>query len=212
LLGGAGGAGSSLLHAPPPLRQPPPAAPAGPTGTATPAAATAAVLNRNPMATTGEDQAAPLLDLLERFPDLFATEVLRRVDLADRAFLGQVSSGCRAAVKASDLPCAGTRVGMRQLNPAESARLAGEVRAFVSVLGYVSALAASLGYVASCDVPRAGGVVRLELREFFAPPPGGWLGPRRAGAGGTTGRAHSRLMAGTWRCCGGRGRTGARGT
>ena len=128
----------------------------------------------SPMATTGEDQASPLLDLVERFPDLFAKEVLRRVDPADRAFIGQVNSGCRAAVVASDLPCAGTRVGMRQLNPADRARLAEEVRAYISggdmLWGVVSAsqlgTLASLGYVESSDLPRAGAVVRLELKEF----------------------------------------------
>jgi len=103
---------------------------------AAPAAASAAALHRNPMATTEEDPAAPLLDLVEKFPDLFDTEVLRRVDPADRAFFAQVSHGCRAAVVASELPCAGTRVGMRELNPADRARLARAVRAFDAGSGY----------------------------------------------------------------------------
>jgi hypothetical protein len=75
-----------------------------------------------------QDQWSPLLDLLEKLPDLFDAEVLRRVDPADRAFFAQVSHGCRAMVLASKLPCAGTRVGMRQLNPADCTRLAGAVR------------------------------------------------------------------------------------
>jgi len=121
----------------------------------------------SPMATTEEDQASPLLDLLEKFPDFFSKEVLERVDPADRAFFAQVSHGCRAAVVGSELPCAGTRVGMRQLNPADRARLAGAVRAFVSGRG-CSQLGSlgSLGYVESSDVPRAGGVVRLEWKVF----------------------------------------------
>ena len=52
---------------------------------------------------------SPLLDLLERFPDLFAQKVLRHLDPIDRTFLAQAGSACRAAVAASDLPRAGTR-------------------------------------------------------------------------------------------------------
>jgi hypothetical protein len=55
---------------------------------------------------------------------------------------------------------------MRQLNPADRAQLAGEVRAFAFVSGPRSQLAASLGYVESSELPRADGVVRLELQEF----------------------------------------------
>jgi hypothetical protein len=118
----------------------------------------------SPMATTQEDQASPLLDLLGKLPDLFDEEVLRRLDPADRAFFAQVSHGCRAAVVASDLPCAGTRVGMPQLSPVDRAELAGAVRALNTDQDY--GLAPSLGYVSSTDVPRAVGVVRLELKEF----------------------------------------------
>jgi hypothetical protein len=50
-----------------------------------------------------------LLDLLERFPDLFALKVLAHLDPIDRTFLGQAGRACRAAVAASKLPCAGTR-------------------------------------------------------------------------------------------------------
>jgi len=107
-------------------------------------------------------QASPLLDLLEKLPDLVDAEVLRRLDPADRAFFAQVSHGCRAAVLASELPCAGTRVGLGQLNPADRARLAGEVRAFDPDRGCFPVL----GYVESSDLPRAGGVVRLELSAF----------------------------------------------
>ena len=77
-----------------------------------------------------------LLDLIKRDPDLFEKEVLERLDPADRAFLGQVGRDCRAAVVASDLPCAGMRVGMRQLNPTERARLARAVRAFTPYTGH----------------------------------------------------------------------------
>ena len=52
----------------------------------------------------------PLLDLLERFPDLFAQKVLAHLAPIDRTFLGQAGSACRAAVAASDLPRAGTEV------------------------------------------------------------------------------------------------------
>jgi hypothetical protein len=52
----------------------------------------------------------PLLDLLERFPDLFAQKVLPHVDPIDRTFLAQTGGAARAAVAASYLPRAGTRV------------------------------------------------------------------------------------------------------
>jgi hypothetical protein len=52
---------------------------------------------------------SPLIDLLERFPDLFALKVLRHLDPIDRTFLAQAGGACRAAVAASDLPRAGTR-------------------------------------------------------------------------------------------------------
>jgi len=55
------------------------------------------------------DTFTPLLDLLERFPDLFAQEVLRHLDPVDRTFLARAGGACRAAVAASDLPRAGTR-------------------------------------------------------------------------------------------------------
>jgi hypothetical protein len=84
---------------------------------------------------------------------------------------------CGAAVLASDLPCAGTRVGMRRLNLVDSARLARAVRAFTpymskSPFGFrrdYSPLESlgRIGYVESSDLPRAGRVVRLELEEFF---------------------------------------------
>ena len=51
---------------------------------------------------------SPLLDLLERFPDLFAQRVLQHLDPIDRTFLAQTGGACRAAVAASDLPRAGT--------------------------------------------------------------------------------------------------------
>ena len=47
---------------------------------------------------------SPLLDLLERFPDLFALKLLVHLDPIDRTFLAQAGSACRAAVVASDLP------------------------------------------------------------------------------------------------------------
>jgi hypothetical protein len=49
----------------------------------------------------------PLIDLLERFPDLFAQKVLAHLDPIDRTFLAQAGSACRAAVAASGLPRAG---------------------------------------------------------------------------------------------------------
>ena len=121
------------------------------------------------MATTEEDlQASLLLDLLQKLPDRFDKEVLERLDPADRAFFAQVSHGCRAAVLASELPCAGTKNGDAGVEPLglRRARLAGEVGAFATGSGN-SRLALSLGCVASTDVPRAGGVVRLELKEFY---------------------------------------------
>jgi hypothetical protein len=55
------------------------------------------------------DTFVPLLDLLERFPDLFAQKVLAHLDTIDRTFLAQTGGACRAAVAASGLPRAGTR-------------------------------------------------------------------------------------------------------
>jgi hypothetical protein len=59
---------------------------------------------------------------------------------------------------------------MRQMNRADRARLAEAVRScsFSPNVGYYFQLRTlrSLGYAASADVPRAGGVVRLELEEF----------------------------------------------
>ena len=124
-----------------------------------------------------------LLDLIKRDPDLFEKEVLERLDPADRAFVGQASHGCRAAVVASDLPCAGTRAGiMQQLNPADRAQLAGAVRAFTPYLSDTSIGSLTtrvyspleslggVGYVESSNLPRAGRVVRLTLEEFCTSP------------------------------------------
>jgi hypothetical protein len=56
-----------------------------------------------------DDTGSLLLDLLERFPDLFALKVLVHLDPIDRTFLAQTGSACRAAVVASALPRAGTK-------------------------------------------------------------------------------------------------------
>jgi len=50
------------------------------------------------------DDAPPLLDLLERFPDLFKREVLERLDPTDRTMLAQVGRPWLAAVLTSGLP------------------------------------------------------------------------------------------------------------
>jgi hypothetical protein len=55
-------------------------------------------------ALVAERKACPLLDLLERYPELFAVEVLQRLDPTDRNVLAQVGTACRAAVLASCLP------------------------------------------------------------------------------------------------------------
>jgi len=52
---------------------------------------------------------SPLLDLVERFPELFVQKVLQHLDPIDRTFLAQAGVACRAAVAASHLPRAGTR-------------------------------------------------------------------------------------------------------
>jgi hypothetical protein len=52
---------------------------------------------------------SPLVDLLERFPDLFAQKVLRHLDPIDRTFLAQAGSACRVAIKDSEFPREGTR-------------------------------------------------------------------------------------------------------
>jgi hypothetical protein len=56
-----------------------------------------------------DDTFSPLLDLVERFPDLFAQKVLAHLDPIDRTFLAQTGGACRVAVAASDLLRAGTR-------------------------------------------------------------------------------------------------------
>jgi hypothetical protein len=50
-----------------------------------------------------------LLLLVTELPEVFAAEVLTRLNPINRAFLAQVGGACRAAVAASDLPRAGTR-------------------------------------------------------------------------------------------------------
>jgi len=55
------------------------------------------------------DTFSPLLDLVQRFHDLFVQKVLRHLEPIDRTFLAQAGWACRAAVAASDLPRAGTR-------------------------------------------------------------------------------------------------------
>jgi len=104
--------------------------------------------------------------LLEELPEVFAAEVLPKLDPADLAFVAQVDSGCRAAVVASGLPCAGTRVGMRELTPEESAGLAWAVRAAPPGDNFPGDQLEALGYVDAEDLPRTDGVVRLELEEF----------------------------------------------
>jgi hypothetical protein len=52
---------------------------------------------------------SPLVDLLDRFRDLFALKVLVHLDPIDRTFLVQTGGACRAAVAASNLPRAGGR-------------------------------------------------------------------------------------------------------
>jgi len=72
-----------------------------------------------PLAAEGHndgDTVSPLVDLLERFPELFAQKVLRHLDPIDRTFLEQVGGACRAAVAASDLPRAGSRAEVLGIN------------------------------------------------------------------------------------------------
>jgi hypothetical protein len=135
------------------------------TGTSSSATAAAAIPRPEAVGRGGDGSdeddgdTCPFIELIQRHPELFEKEVLERLDPADRAFLGQVDAACRAAVVTSDLPCAGTRVGMRQSTPAECDRLARRVRAM------------PLGYLRSSDVPRrAGGGVRLELMDFCTSP------------------------------------------
>jgi hypothetical protein len=66
--------------------------------------------------------------LLDELPEIFRQEILPLLDPADRAIVAQVGRGCRAAVLTSGLPCAGTRVGMRELNAADRDLLAHAVR------------------------------------------------------------------------------------
>ena len=48
-----------------------------------------------------EEDTPPLLDLLQKFPDLFVKEVLERLDPTDRTMLAQVGRPWLAAVLAS---------------------------------------------------------------------------------------------------------------
>jgi len=57
-----------------------------------------------------DNSLSPLVDLGERFPDLFAQKLLVHLDPIDLTFLAQAGSACRAALTASDLPRAGGRV------------------------------------------------------------------------------------------------------
>jgi hypothetical protein len=52
----------------------------------------------------GDDDACPLLDLLQKFPDFFLKEVLERLDPTDLTMLAQVGQPWLAAVLASGLP------------------------------------------------------------------------------------------------------------
>ena len=68
--------------------------------------------NNNNNSNNSRDASFPLLDLLERFPDLFAQQVLVHLDPIDRTFLAQTGGAYRAAVAASDLPRVGTMRGL----------------------------------------------------------------------------------------------------
>jgi hypothetical protein len=110
---------------------------------------------------------SPLLGaLINKLPEVFAAEVLPHLDPADLAFVAQVDSGCRATVVASGLPCAGMRVGMRELFPVDRALLAQAVRAAPPGVNVPDVQLAALGYVESMEAPRVDGVVRLELEVF----------------------------------------------
>jgi hypothetical protein len=56
-----------------------------------------------------DDTFAPLLDLVVRFPDLFALKVLAHLDPIDRTFLAQTRGACLTAVANADLPRAEMR-------------------------------------------------------------------------------------------------------
>jgi hypothetical protein len=69
----------------PPLEQPATQGPGGGDGTAN----------------DDNDTFSPLLDLVQRFPDLFAQKVLAHLPPIDRNFVAQAGGACRAAVAAS---------------------------------------------------------------------------------------------------------------
>jgi hypothetical protein len=104
--------------------------------------------------------------LLVELREVFVAVVLPWLEPAYLSFVAQACRGCKAAVVASHLPCAGTRVGMRDLNPVDCALLARAVRAALHDSSHPGSQLVSLGYVAATDLPRAGGVVRLELDAF----------------------------------------------
>ena len=144
----------------------------------------------------GNNNFSPLLDLVERFPDLFAQKLLQHLDPIDRTFLAQTGVACRTVVAASDLPRAGTR--WMVMGTYEWAQAQGVLH-----------------------VRRAAGVGQGErlpvgCHDVHAPlrRAGVWMccgGRRSKGARGTILLAHAPLRAGTCMCCSGRGSTAAGG-
>ena len=112
------------------------------------------------------DDFSPLLDLLQRFPDLVEQYVLERLDPTARAALARTGSAFQDAV----YPRSIFPVGIPRAQTSASGRQALQLP------------------------PLPEGVVTRSFRSgTFSEPPSGWRGPRRTGARGTHGRPSSPL-------------------
>ena len=169
---------------------------------------------------------SPLLDLLERCPDLFAQKVLVHLDPIDHTFLAQAGSACRAAVAASDLPRAGSRSDVLGRSVLVVTHRLAEIVGSVERLAWAKASGCPWIARTCALVARAG---RLEVLQWAQAQSCPWdtLTLAHAALHGHLevlqwARAHgcpvgastciTPLGAGTWRCCSGRGSTTAPGT
>jgi hypothetical protein len=168
------------------------------------------------------DNFPSLLDLVERFPDLFEQRVLAHLDPIDRTFLAQTGGAFRAAAAASDMPRAGTREEVLERSVWVVTHKLKEFCKSVERLAW--AKASGCPWVAQtslwADVWRCCGGLGLTAARGMRSlvhalhVTGTWRccgGRGSKGASGTIGSVTSPPWAGTWRYCGGRGSTAARG-
>jgi hypothetical protein len=141
------------------------------------------------------DTISPLVDLLERVPDLVAQKVLAHLDPIDRTFLAQTGGTCRAVVVAADLPRAGTKEKML-----EGRSVWVVTHRLTEFVGSIERLAWAKAsgcpwVVRTCALAAAGG--RLDVLQ--------WARAHGCPWGELT------CAWGRWRCCSGRGSTAVRG-